>query len=310
MNYARAMAESDNRLHISRSSAVPVRSESPVPVPRYSLYGDFPAAREWFVNIESLDQRARKLNWNIEPHTHPKFAQIIFVADGTGEMTLDGDRLPFAAPCMLVVPPFRIHGLRYAGPAQGEVVTIETNYLADLLARAADLRGVLGAAGAFGLSPAAHAAISAHLESLRRELQTADRGGPVGAEIQLLQILLLSLRDRPEGDAGSATSRGTLVDRFVALVEQRYREQPDIGALASLLAVTPAQLRNACKAQLGLSPLAVLHDRVIAEAKRCLAYTPMSVGEVGFLLGFDDAAYFSRFFTRAVGLTPTKFRQL
>jgi len=52
-----------------------------VQVPRYTLYGDVAATREWFVNVESLDQRASALNWSIEPHTHPRFTQLVFVAN-------------------------------------------------------------------------------------------------------------------------------------------------------------------------------------------------------------------------------------
>ncbi len=307
-----AMAETHNRLHISlvssRSGARARRSETAVVVPRYSLYGDAAATREWFVNVEPLGGRARARGWRIEPHTHPKFAQLLFVAAGAGEMTLDGDRLPFAAPCLLVVPPFRIHGFRYAEQADGVVLTIENNYLGDLLERAPDLRVILQTAGAFALSAAAHAATAAHLEALRDELVPGRRGGAIGAEAQLLQLLLAALRDRPLPEPGTPTARGDLVDRYLDLVEGRYREQPDVDTLAAELAVTPAQLRHACKAALGLSPLAIIHDRLIAEAKRCLIYTTTAVGEIGFALGFTDAAYFTRFFTRMVGLTPTRFR--
>ena len=72
--------------------------------------------------------------------------------------------------------------------------------------------------------------------------------------------------------------------------------------------MTSAQLRSACKTTLGLSPLAILHDRIVAEAKRSLIYTTMSIADIGYALGFEDAAYFTRFFTRLLGVTPTKFR--
>jgi AraC-like DNA-binding protein len=39
-----------------------------------------------------------------------------------------------------------------------------------------------------------------------------------------------------------------------------------------------------------------------------LAYTRDSVQGVGFALGFDDPAYFSRFFQRGTGLAPSVYR--
>jgi AraC family transcriptional activator of pobA len=301
------MAKTENRLHIS-NAAQRMRSETPIAVPRYSLYGDAVAAREWFVNVEPLDQRASPMNWMIPPHTHPKFTQVVFVADGAGEMTLDGDAIPFASPCVMVVPPFRIHSFRYAEASRGTVVTIENNYLGDLLARAPELRSVLEIAGAFPLAEQAHRQIAGNIKALATELRSGVTGSTIGAEIQLLQIVLTMLRDRPE-EVATPTPRGELVDRFVELIEARYREQPEIDTLAGELGVTPAQLRNACKATTGLAPLAILHDRIAAEAKRCLIYTPMSVAEIGYSLGFDDAAYFTRFFRRATGKPPTSFRK-
>ena len=56
------------------------------------------------------------------------------------------------------------------------------------------------------------------------------------------------------------------------------------------------------------SALGVIHDRVIAEAARDLAFTTLKVKEIGQSLGFDDPAYFSRFFTKSAGLSPRTYR--
>ena len=45
------------------------------------------------------------------------------------------------------------------------------------------------------------------------------------------------------------------------------------------------------------------------EAKRDLAYTWNSVSEVAFGLGFNDTAYFSRFFSKRVGISPAAYRK-
>ena len=46
----------------------------------------------------------------------------------------------------------------------------------------------------------------------------------------------------------------------------------------------------------------------LAEAKRQLYYTARPVSEIAYELGFDDAAYFTRFFTRRAGISPRAFR--
>jgi AraC family transcriptional activator of pobA len=47
---------------------------------------------------------------------------------------------------------------------------------------------------------------------------------------------------------------------------------------------------------------------VLLEAKRSLIYTSMTVAQVADALGFADPAYFSRFFKRLSGLSPSDFR--
>ena len=50
------------------------------------------------------------------------------------------------------------------------------------------------------------------------------------------------------------------------------------------------------------------HERLMLEARRLLAYTPMAVAQVAQQLGFDDPAYFSKCFARQVGSTPSAYR--
>ena len=45
------------------------------------------------------------------------------------------------------------------------------------------------------------------------------------------------------------------------------------------------------------------------EAKRMLVYTSMTISNVADALGFNDPAYFTRFFSRLAGVSPREFRQ-
>ena len=44
------------------------------------------------------------------------------------------------------------------------------------------------------------------------------------------------------------------------------------------------------------------------EAQRELAYTTLSVKHIAYKLGFTDAGYFTRFFERETGATPSAWR--
>ena len=44
------------------------------------------------------------------------------------------------------------------------------------------------------------------------------------------------------------------------------------------------------------------------EARRFLAFSRLSVNEIATAMGFEDAAYFCRFFKRGQGVTPSDYR--
>ena len=52
----------------------------------------------------------------------------------------------------------------------------------------------------------------------------------------------------------------------------------------------------------------MVHTRVLLEAKRELVYTSAAVSEIAYALGFDDPAYFTRFFSKRTGMAPRTFR--
>ena len=168
---------------------------------------------------------------------------------------------------------------------------------------------MLESGGSFPLSPSAADVIGSAINLLGTELTGVQTGWVVSAEIQFLHVLVTLLRDRPQHEVRAPSQRGGLVERYRALVEERYRAQPDIDEMAASLGVTAAQLRLACKTAAGLSPLAMLHNRIVAEARRCLMYGSTSVAEIGYSLGYEDAAYFSRFLAKRLGSTPTEFRK-
>jgi AraC-like DNA-binding protein len=52
----------------------------------------------------------------------------------------------------------------------------------------------------------------------------------------------------------------------------------------------------------------VVRQRLTLEAKRLLAHSDLTAAQIAFGLGFEDPAYFARFFRREAGLPPTAFR--
>lgn len=286
-------------------------SHSHVPVPRYMLYGEADDCPSWTVHLETLENRSRVRGGFIKPHIHPRFTQLMLIAQGRGQMLIEGERQAFGGGTVLVVAPHFIHGFDFDEDVRGWVITIETHYLDDLLRRAAALRSMMLHSGAFAMSPAVLSQLLPDIAGLAQELEGLRKGSAIGVEVHLVAILLRLFRHWPHEDAAVAPihGRSQLVARYRALVEERFRAQPSLADMAAALGVSISQLRLACTQVAGLSPLAILHERLLGEAKRYLGYTALPVARIADELGFSEASYFTRFFTRKTGDTPTLWRQ-
>lgn len=100
-----------------------------------------------------------------------------------------------------------------------------------------------------------------------------------------------------------------LVRRFNVMVEEHYREKKSVADYAELLYKSPKTLSNVFSKVSKISPLQVIHERITTEAKRLLLYTDMPIKAIGYELGYEEYAQFSKFFKKTVGIGPLEFRQ-
>ncbi|MFP1623811.1 helix-turn-helix domain-containing protein [Streptomyces sp. 5K101] len=82
-----------------------------------------------------------------------------------------------------------------------------------------------------------------------------------------------------------------------------------VAAHAARHGMTPAELRTVVRRGAGCSPKDYLLGIRLGHAKELLATTDLPVAAVSRRVGYEDPAYFSRLFTRRVGLAPIRFRE-
>lgn len=95
---------------------------------------------------------------------------------------------------------------------------------------------------------------------------------------------------------------------FNYLIDIHYRDEKTVGFYAEKLHITSNYLNVLCKKGLNTSATKLIYQRIITEAKRLLTFD-LSVKEIAFDLGFADHAYFSNFFKKQTGFTPTEFKR-
>ncbi|KUJ59925.1 AraC family transcriptional regulator [Flavobacteriaceae bacterium CRH] len=99
------------------------------------------------------------------------------------------------------------------------------------------------------------------------------------------------------------------IRQFNFHVEGNFRKEHKVQFYADLMNKSPKTLSNIFSLYNYNSPMSIIHDRVISEAKRLLFYSDKSAKEIAFELGFDDAAHFSRFFKNATNQNTSSFRK-
>lgn len=103
-------------------------------------------------------------------------------------------------------------------------------------------------------------------------------------------------------------SKFDIIRQFNLLVEQHYKQQHDVGFYADALNKSPKTLANLFRICNYPPPSMLIHHRIILEAKRYLHYTAKSGKEIGYELGFESPAHFSRFFKLKTGGNLSEFR--
>jgi AraC family transcriptional activator of pobA len=106
----------------------------------------------------------------------------------------------------------------------------------------------------------------------------------------------------------SFSRKARQIEKFRALIDQQFRQQKSLQHYADQLGMTAGQLSRLCRQSLDMSGLDLINARVLHEAQRDLIYTHLPIKQLAANLGFDDDAYFSRFFRKHTGITPTDFR--
>ncbi len=101
-----------------------------------------------------------------------------------------------------------------------------------------------------------------------------------------------------------------IVRKFNLLVEANFKSEHSVSFYADQLFKSPKTLSNLFAIFNQKTPSQIIQERIMVEAKRLLYYTDRSVKHITFELGFEDLSYFSKFFKKNTGLSPSDFRNL
>ena len=281
-------------------------------VPTYALYGETAEnPEEQWVHCESIAARSARYDWQIRPHRHDHFFQFLYIGRGPAETLIEGRWTTPATPAAITLPPRVAHGFRFAPEVDGHVLTVPIDRLERLLEASPGARELVVRPRVLPLGDGADAAaIAGQVGALAVEFAGSGAWRSPLIEAHLTAALLLVARlvaaDTARARGSSPLGRHALA--FRALVDRHFRQRLPVAYYAARLGTSQTHLNRVCRTAFQDSALGVIDRRVVLEATRDLTFTTFSVKEIAASLGFDDPAYFSRFFTKHAGVSPTRFR--
>lgn len=147
------------------------------------------------------------------------------------------------------------------------------------------------------------------VENLIEEFQSGDTAQYDMLQSLLKQFIILSVRIKNEVFEETDTTETKLFKDFSLLVEQNFKSIHSVTDYANRLGVSPKSLSKHMQKIGTATPSDIIKNRILLEAKRQLLYTSESVKQIAYDLGFNDPAYFSRFFTKATQKSPLQFKK-
>ena len=149
------------------------------------------------------------------------------------------------------------------------------------------------------------------IEVFEEEFNTIDRNQEEMLRLLLKRFIIkctrIARRQMIKGDLPE--ERIDIIRQFNVLVEEQFKNLKHVSDYASLMNRSPKTLTNVFSQHASKSPLQVIHDRIILEARRMLIFTDKSAKEIAWELGYEDPSQFSRFFKNNTNLSIQQFRE-
>jgi AraC family transcriptional activator of pobA len=284
-------------------------------VPTFHLYGEAGNAVE-ALHVELIQSRSSLHAWEIGAHMHRGLNQVLWVASGPAEIALDERRETRQGPVVVVIPPGVVHEFRFSNQTDGYVLTFDPAAMieGDVPATGEALDTLFTAPRILGFE-----AEEGDAERFGRMMLTlaeefaapGTAGSPVPVWLARAAVWLLAgrvARDERGGE-GRGRLRQAQFTRFLRLVEANFREHWPLTRYADELGMTPERLNRLVQNETGQLALDLVQERLVREARRQLTYIAAPISRLAWELGFEDPAYFCRFFKRQTGQTPRDFRR-
>lgn len=257
----------------------------------------------------TLEETLRIATLPNNPHNHD-YEELIIAMEGELEHFIDFDTNTYAAPFVSFITKGKVHRVKPAlkdGKCDMWVVRFKSEFIPEIT---------------FSLYSFYHnyATITTQKDDCFNRLVTLcemmDREYNMPQpNLSIIKHLLSALfmmieneRKKADPENDLLKTNSIIFKNFLALLENNFRRPEGVDFYAEKLFMSARNLNLICQQIMQKSVSELIETRKLIEAKNLLIYTDKTVSEIGFELGYNEKAYFTRVFKKRTGQTPTDFK--
>ncbi|MBY0067713.1 AraC family transcriptional regulator [Empedobacter falsenii] len=249
-----------------------------------------------------------------EVHNH-NYYHLVYFTEGSGEHLIDFEKFEAKSGTMYFMKPGQVHQWYFKEKYDGFVVNFSDNFFdwiginSSILQKFRFLQSILVKDHVVEISPDVQEKISSYFEEMINENQENNQFSNLKIGFHLMNLFIDIERSLEAVNVKTNDYQSVLLHNFQSLIEQNFKTKKLPKEYAELLYITPNHLNALCKDVLTTSAGELIRSRIVLEAKRLLVNKEISVTEIAYLLNFQDASYFVKFFKKYTEFTPEQFRK-
>ncbi len=230
---------------------------------------------------------------------------LLYCVDGEGWIELDGRRKTIRKNQLFIIPPKTpcSYGSSFKSPW--------TNYWLHFTGENAELYSP-SVNQVISIPPTNDSRIEERLILFEEMLQNVEdyfqHEKVVYANICLKQFLS-SVKYLDVYRAVKKEGENDLLQKVIAFMKNNLNKTIRISDLAVICNCSASNIYKLFRANLDSSPQDFFIHLKMERARKYLTQTNLKVKEIGAKLGYDDPYYFSRIFTKHIGLSPANYRK-
>ena len=243
--------------------------------------------------------------------------KIILIRKGKGQLAFDKARYDFAENCLIRFPIYQPFQIEAEGPIDGILLQFHPDffwnhkYELELTSKQV-LFKYTGEMPSIRIGKEEMDQLLHPLDQLISEL-AGDRLGRYDIAVSWVKIFMVYASrikmEKGGTDSGDLSATHYMTRKLVDAVEQHFLHKHRPADYARLLNVTVKTLNRTAKQHLGKTVGDMVSERIITQAKHELYLSDKAVKQIALDLGFNDVAYFSRFFKHRTSSSPEAYRR-